>query len=262
MGKKEFLKDLNKDIIVYTDCRYSVKRYDYSPEITWVDSEGKKIDEPMYSFNLLHGKKWFHDTYLNFRESELGDNIIEKYKELIAKKRAEKKYKVLTERAERKLYPKLTHIRFSNVVLTAMETFECIGEKKVTFYANGMPYRHGSFTCKKDEPITEKDILYCASTKYVAQYNVSKEKFDVKPDKKAKSFLPFHFYIGYVIELNGKQYSIYDLRNGCLTEYAKFVTDGKELDLQMEDLQKIKIIGEVTGMNKLRCLIAKTKFVE
>lgn len=251
------LTDLDKDIIIHTDCRYSVKRYAYH-KFNYIDNDGKPITEKVYSFILMHGKRWYNDTTLNFKESELG-NVLKTYKKLIVQKRSEKRISVLIERAERKLYPKITEIAFSNVVLTAIEEFKYIGKKEVRVYANGMPYRYGTFELNKDEVVDHDFILDCALSKVVAKYNVNPIKPILKKDKKKPSFVPYHFYIGYLIELRGMQLEVRNFR-GLFNPV--FETNIGSITLEKDDYKNIKVIGELTGINSFSALMNKVKFIE
>lgn len=256
-----------KDGIFYTDCRYSVHHCYHGDDVNWIDSGKKKITEKVFSFYLYHKNRALNGEYcLNFLESELGENcvnVLVKFKELVATHRNERKYKILTERAERKLYPVKTHIVFKNVVLTAVEEFERIGKKKITIYANGKPYRYGNFEMDKDFKVTDEFILKCALTKYIMTTNYGAALTNMpKKDKTKINFVPFHFYIGYVIELKGMQLQVTDFYSGSISNTMQFKTQLGDINLEIEDYKNIKVLGEITGINQLSCLMNKLKFMD
>jgi hypothetical protein len=227
---------------------------------------------------MYHGKTWDNSTHTNFRESEL-HKVADWCKEVIATDRVNRKELFLAEKAERALYPRKTTLKFGNVELTAIETmaytdsrhsvsgYPLIGKKHITVYANGKPYRYGmGLEYDKDFLITKDWLIGFAATHYVAQYNVndlndsSTIYVDTVSYKQKGNFVPYHFYIGYVIELNGKQYNVTDAI--ARSYFTGFRTDKGDIECSPTDLQKIKVIGEMQGINALSALMAKTKYME
>ncbi len=276
--KNLFLKDLDKDIIIYNENRFRVKRYAYS-KTNFVDEKGDTITERVFSFMLEHGKKWYNDTYLHFKESELGENVIEKYKELIAKKNEERRELFTAERAMRKQFPRHLKFIFNNVTVTVIEDmaytsynagygsqgYPLIDKKEFTIYANDMPYR-GLIRkeIEKDFEFTSEWVLEQMATHYIAKYNVSKLNQHNKPvsevviEKFDYDFVPYHFFLGLVVGIKGVQHSII---NCCM---GKFETDKGELVIPANELHKLfeDVVGEAGDIHAFTALKNKFKFVE
>ena len=255
-----FTADLDKDIVVLKDHRYTVKRYSYMP-MKFVDGEGKVIEERVFSFILCHGRRWFNGTSRNFRESEL-HRVLPEYRELIEATKRERSELVLKEREERKLFPQQKVIVFKNVTLTAREEFESIGVKTVTIYANGRPYRYGSMELPIDEVVNEALILRVALAKVVANHNVTfLEDYESGQvlERYTTVFVPYHFYIGFLINLAGEELEIYNFQG--LTQ-MRFQTQKGWKDLTVKDFKNIELVGEMRGMKQLGCLMNKYSYVE
>jgi len=277
----KFLENIDKDIFIYSENRFKIKRYAYK-KYNWIDSDGKPITERLFSFILYHGNKWFNDTNLNFEESELGENIIEKYKELILKKKAERKKLFTAERAMRKQFPRHSKWIFNNVTITVVEEmayvrhsagrgYPLIDSKTYTIYANEMPYRYCiDREIEKDFEFTTEWVLNKIATHYVAQYNVNKlsGEYQTKPvetilvEKFDYDFVPYQFFIGYVVEIEGVHYSIRDFKNRSY--FTGFDTDKGEIEVSASKLKELssKIIGEAAGIEAFVSLKNKFKYCE
>ncbi len=280
---KSILKDLNKDISIYSENRYWVKRYSYK-NFNYVDSEGKKIDERFFSFILMHGNKWDNSTHLDIRESEL-DQVIPRYQEILLKKRAERKALLSEERSMRKQFPRHTQVKFNNVTITVVEDmaytsvnagygsngYPLIDSKKITIYANENPYRYCiGKEYKKDFKITTEWVFEQIATHFVAKYNTSElsSKYHRKPfttkvlAKFDYDFVPYHFFLGYVVEIDGKEYTIRDVFNRSFS--SGFVTDKGDVEYPAHKLNELsgKVLSEAGGTDAWVSLLNKFKYCE
>jgi hypothetical protein len=267
----DFLKSLDQDIIVHRIGLYSVKRYKYT-QFNWVDQDGKKVTERVFSFILMRGEKWFNDTSLNFYESEL-DKVIGSYEAIVEKKTQERRVKLSKEREVRKQFPVRHEFKFNNVVVTAIELpcyyyngipsrsgsyFEP-SEKIVEFYANGFPYLKTAHT-KIDTVIDTEFVLENTITNHI-QFNYDKNEFtdtyaNFYSHKLDFDYIPLTYIIGYVYNIGGKELAFTDYSWGNLeTSEGKF-----ELSLT-EFMQNAKLVGELQGMSAWSALLNKTKFV-
>lgn len=260
-----FLENLDKDVFFPFENRYRLLRCEYI-KYNYVEN-GKPITERVFSFGLVHGKeKYNNSTYRNFKESEL-DTVIDKYKEMLVEIRTERRNKLLRERAERKMFPTLDTYKFDNVTIDVVQEYEYEGHKKYKIYANKMPYRSGYGVVDIDKVIDFNYVLNFILKGVVAKYNVyplDKATYKRKTSKRIKhAFLPYHFYLGYVIEHEGKQYVVNDVRHSWITDSYEFVTNQKEnIPLALTDYNKIKVIGEAQGMEAWVALMNKLKYVE
>lgn len=271
-----FTRDLDKDIIVHKMGLFSVKRYSYT-KMNYVDSEGKTINEPVYSFILMRGQKWFNSTHLNFRESEL-DNVIPAYEKILSNMQEERRDKLTLERSLRKKFPIKHEFIFENVTIVAIERpcyywngipstsgsyFEP-KEKIVNFYANGKPYRK-SVNVNIDT-VVDADFVLINTINNEIMHNYSVNKFNesfykIITKKFDFSYIPLIAIIGYAYELNGEVYEFLNFRYS-MGKYVFETQKEDQFDVSLYDLMKQgKPVYELGGFKAWRALLNKAKFV-
>lgn len=276
-----FLENIDKDVLVPLEGRYFLKRYAYHAH-NFIDAKGQRINERVFSFILLHGKRWDNSTHFNVCESEM-HTVYELCNAHLSRIKAERADLLLNERKERKQFPKITNIKFKNVTISAVESmaytnssysvtgYPLLGEKIIELYANGKPFRSGTFHVKQEFEVTETWILKQTGRLYTARYNVSdlsgKKTYvsDVTINRKKLSYVPYHFYIGYALKYKNETYSIYDIRYSNFDEADTifFQTDkGNELVIPQADMFNIEVVGELTGMQAFSALKNKLKYME
>lgn len=286
MKQTNFLENINKDVQYHLEGRYFLQRYAYHA-FNYIDENKKPIKERVFSFIIFHGKKWDNSTHFNVCESEL-HTVYDVCSVHLNRIKAERAELVLNERKERKMYPKITTVKFENVTLTAVENlaytnssysvcgYPLIGEKTVKLYANGKPYRYGEFKFEQNFEVTEDWILKQAGRLYVAKHNVcdlSETAYvsNTNIDKKEMKYVPYHFYIGYALKYKNNVYHIYDItysfpnNDSYITGEREilFETDKKErLFIPQADLLNIEVVGELAGLHAFTALKNKLKYME
>lgn len=270
------LTDIEKDKFIYRENSYRIKQYAYH-NFNYVDEYKKPIKERVFSFILWKGNSWDNSTHLNLKESEL-HTVLDRYKAIIAEKKAERKHKLTIERSIRKQLPRYLQWRFKNVVITLIESpcyysqgyvnpyrgFFAEDEKHYDIYANDMPFRYCSGKVPVDFEFTTQWVLEHIAKAVVAKYNVNKLK-DIRKRRHGKTvviekfnynFVPYHFYIGYAINFQNELHAIYNVhRKG-------FETDKGSIDFPIQDLHTIDVVGELDGMQAFVALKNKYNYVE
>ena len=272
-----FLQDLNKDLIVHRMGLYSIKRYAYT-KFNYVDADGKTIDEPVYSFILMRGPKWFNSTHMNFRESQL-DQVIPAYEKTLADMQQERRERLTMERSIRKQFPVKHEFVFENVTIVAIEKpcyyrngipstsgnyFEP-KEKIVEFYANGTPFRSNAHVGICD--VVDVDFILNKTIKNDILHHYDKSDFSEKFSKIVTNKLDFPYIpmiaiIGYAYEFKGETYEIYNFRTPFHKNLPYFeVQDGQELEVSLgEFMKEAKPVGELQGMKGWKAILNKVNF--
>lgn len=270
-----FLDNLNTDVKFSLGGRYFLKRYKYWGEGkgSWIDHNGKKITERVFSFIIEHGNRWDNSTHFNLCESEI-DSAMSVATEHLNRIKAERKELLTNERAERKLYPQLIEWKFKNVTISVLSEmsytqsgYPLIGKKEVTVYGNGLRFEYSNMELDKDFELTYEFVMEHIINRKVLRHNlnnmtkyfktgrfVSKVKHTIK-----KSFVPLHFYIGYCVELDGKPFNVTDVFDSSYRGYGFRNKDG-EVSITLEQLLNIKVIGELQGMEAWGSLLNKYKY--
>lgn len=275
--KQLVLTDIDKDKYIYRENSYRIKQYAYHA-FNYIDENKKPIKERVFSFILMTGTSWDNSTHINLRESEV-ETVIERFKAIIAEKKAERKRRLTIERSLRKLYPRHLKWQFDNVTITIIENpcyysngyaspyggYFSEDEKHYDIYANEMPFRYGTGRVPLDFEFTTQWVLENIANKVVARYNVDKLEVVAKRmpprsvvvvEKFSHNFVPYHFYIGLTVSINGINYNVRN-SNG-----KGFDTDKGDIKVPVTDLGKLAVIGELQGMEVFAALKNKYNYVE
>lgn len=258
------LDNLDQDVFLYQENRYRIKRYAYWAFNGWIDENKKPIKERVFSFIVYHGNVWDNSTSTNILESEL-DSWLPTMQAKIARVRQERREHLTAERAARKLFPKVTALKFNNVTLVAVESLKYYGswadveKKEVRLYANNRQYRYPP-TVPIETEITCDWILEHVTGRVLCQ-DVEKLPAPNTVHTYDRNFVPHQFYINYVVAWDGVQYAIRDFMKGCLSD-SRFLTDKGDLYIPITELHRIDVIGEVQGIAAMGGLINKLKFME
>jgi hypothetical protein len=270
-----FLQDLDNDVIIHKIGLYSVKRYGYTKN-NFVDNDGKRINERVFSFILMRGKKWFNSTHLNFRESKL-DEVIPAYEKIFLEIQNKRREELTVERSLRKMFPIKHEFIFGNVTVVAIEKncyynsgipstngvyFEST-EKIVEFYANGKPFRKN--ICTNIDCIVDVDFVLRNTINNEIKHNYDVNDFNETYYKSNIiklnfQYIPLLAIIGYCYKFDGKVYEFYNFH------YSS--KHGLVFETQYENSTKIplakfmkgaKPVGELQGAKAWRSLLNKIK---
>ena len=270
------LENLDVDVRYPLGGRYFLKRYKYwgQGKGSWIDRDGKKITERVFSFIIEHGKRWDNSTSFSLLETEL-DTVMTVCNIHLNRIKTERKDLLMNERSERKLYPQLIQWNFKNVTISVESKmsytesgYPLIGKKEMTIYGNGRRFEYANYDMDKDFEITYEWVMERIINMKILLYNVSdrtqyfkKQKFVSKViHKKTKvSFVPLHFYIGYCVEVDGKPFNVTNVFDSSYGGYG-FDNGGERVNVTIDQLLNIKVLGELQGVNAWCSLLNKVNY--